>query len=82
MIGPGRVHHQSTCKPWVIADDTIVFDVNCSVGPGYILDCILLEALCAYNHIQEVDEKVQGIVKEAEQARKWVDENSKQFIFR
>lgn len=67
---------------WHIQDNVITFDVNCGVGPLYILDCVLVESLCSYNGIHDSSETLQRLVPDAEIARVWVKQNHDRFIFR
>lgn len=69
-------------KLWHVEEDLITFDVNCGIGPTYILDCVLLEALCVFNDIEDSEAVLKKFIPEAELAQTWVKENSARFIFR
>ncbi|MGL5675116.1 MAG: YgjP-like metallopeptidase domain-containing protein [Cellulosilyticaceae bacterium] len=67
---------------WYIEDETIIFDVNCGIGPVCMLDTVLVEALCQYNGIADSQNKLDALVADSEIARAWVKENHDRFIFR
>lgn len=67
---------------WYIEDDTIIFDVNCGIGPVCMLDTVLVEALCQFNGLEETQTKLDALVPDTALAREWVQENHDRFIFR
>ncbi|MGL4361754.1 MAG: YgjP-like metallopeptidase domain-containing protein [Cellulosilyticaceae bacterium] len=67
---------------WYIEDETIVFHVNCGVGPLSVLDTVFVEAMCQYNEYAKIQEKIDLLVPESETAKLWVKENNDRFKFR
>ncbi len=67
---------------WYIDNETLVFDVNCGVGPVSMLDTVLVEALCKYNDVLDMHQKLEELVPDTDVASAWVKENHHRFIFR
>lgn len=66
---------------WEVEKDNITLDVNTIVGPVCVFDAIFVQALCAFNQVEDSRAKLLETVEQCEQAQNWLNENKDKFLF-
>jgi predicted metal-dependent hydrolase len=64
-------------RRWEIKDKTLIIDINTLIGPVFILDSILLEALSNFNKDITKEQMIEQFGEIIEETNNWIKENPK-----